>query len=448
VIGPSGVLRLAADEPQLATSVIMGCAAAGGSTLVCTVGWVLLRLVAVAAAACPIRPDTQVVYSKATGVGGASIVWVEDLLWWLRSHDPTFTYQGLVEQDVQSCELRSFRNLRLYINPGGNAYNQLSALGANGTRHIREFIERDAASMGRSAYAGFCAGAYMAATGYVWETMYEGPGYFNFKNDPPLGVFPHLVEGSLVDIGDDQYSDQFGHKYRVVNVSNGHQMLYFGGSSFGFNAVADVTDPASALHDPEVEVVLYYQDFYGSAAFDGGTFNLPAAWRRKNLFLTSIHSEADNCTRDDGRAGSADCTPAGTIPHQMILRNRAWLLTHLNRVAGTSWQAPQQAPPPNMSTAKPHTSWPSVQCAQGRGGSSYGESAQVIFCDDFDSDTGEVAHGLWQWQRNQSFYNTPQPWNTTYIDSWCAAIDIQCDRPYIFASRVPTAAAVRRQQHH
>jgi hypothetical protein len=44
-----------------------------------------------------------------------------------------------------------------------------------------------------------------------------------------------VVEGSLIDVGDDQYGDQFGTKYRLVNMSNGHKMLYFGGSSFGWN---------------------------------------------------------------------------------------------------------------------------------------------------------------------------------------------------------------------
>jgi hypothetical protein len=170
---------------------------------------------------------------------------------------------------VQACDLASLPNLRLYLNPGGNAYNQLSALGANGTANIKAFIERDQAKA-PSAFAGFCAGAYIAAYAYVWETMFEGPGYFNFKTDPPLGVFPHMVEGSLVDIGDDQFSDQAGHKYRMVNVSNGHQMLYFGGSSFGWNAVsaAFTEDPASPDYDPHTEVLLYYSDFYGSAALE------------------------------------------------------------------------------------------------------------------------------------------------------------------------------------
>jgi len=38
----------------------------------------LLALAGLAAAAAPcvIRPDTQIVYSKAQGVGGSSIIWV------------------------------------------------------------------------------------------------------------------------------------------------------------------------------------------------------------------------------------------------------------------------------------------------------------------------------------------------------------------------------------
>ena len=241
-----------------------------------------------AVAPCPVREDTVIVYSRATGVGGASIIWVEDLLWWLQQADAELKYQGLSETDVQACDLASFSKLRLYINPGGNAYNQLSALQANGTRNIKNFVTRDQAAH-PSAFVGFCAGAYMASFAYLWETMFEGLGYFNFKQDPPLDIFPHMVEGSLVDINDDQFSDQMGHKYRMVNVSNGHQMLYFGGSSFGWNAVPDFTDPASPDYDSATEVLLYFSDFYGSAALSGGTYNLPAAWKRENVLMTSIH---------------------------------------------------------------------------------------------------------------------------------------------------------------
>lgn len=153
----------------------------GLSSRECMVWMVVVALLVFAAVAqaapqCVIRPDTQIVYSKADGVGGASIVWVEDLLWWLKSHDPSVTYQGLEDADVQYCDLASMTNLRIYLNPGGNAYNQLSGLGANGTANIKAFIERDQTKV-PSVFAGFCAGAYLVSYAYVWETMYEGPGY-------------------------------------------------------------------------------------------------------------------------------------------------------------------------------------------------------------------------------------------------------------------------------
>ena len=41
----------------------------------------------------------------------------------------------------------------------------------------------------------------------------------------PLGLFPHTLEGSLTDICDQQFGDQFHIFYRAVNVSNGHKVL-------------------------------------------------------------------------------------------------------------------------------------------------------------------------------------------------------------------------------
>ena len=88
------------------------------------------------------------------------------------------------------------------------------------------------------------------------------------------------------------------------------------------------TPAPSRRYDPDLEVVLYYSDFYGFK-----TANLPAAWRYHNLFLTSVHPEADNCTSTQ----DSDCPPDGTIPHDNILQNRAWLASHINQVAQTNW---------------------------------------------------------------------------------------------------------------
>ena len=107
---------------------------------------------------CPIRSDTTVVYSIASGVGAASQVWVEDLLWWWASSDPSLKYQSLAASETQACALAKFPSLRVFVNPGGDAYNQLSALGATGRQNVLDFVAR-----GDTAYVGFCAG------GCVWS---------------------------------------------------------------------------------------------------------------------------------------------------------------------------------------------------------------------------------------------------------------------------------------
>ena len=165
---------------------------------------------------CPVTNSTKIVYSTATGVGGASKIWVADLLKWWASADPTLEYTALTAAETQSCDLASYPNLRVFMNPGGDAYSQLGSLGKAGTEQIKKFVGRD--QKNPSAYAGFCAGGYMAATSYLWETMYEGPGYFDFATNPPMGFFPHMVEGSIVDANDDQFGNQHGSKFRKVNM--------------------------------------------------------------------------------------------------------------------------------------------------------------------------------------------------------------------------------------
>lgn len=70
---------------------------------------------------------------------------------------------------------------------------------------MKAYLTRNQEKLGRSSYAGFCAGAYMAARDYIWESKYEGPDYFAFEEDPPFNIFEHTVEGSLYDITDEQF---------------------------------------------------------------------------------------------------------------------------------------------------------------------------------------------------------------------------------------------------
>jgi glutamine amidotransferase-like uncharacterized protein len=298
---------------------------------------------------------------------------------------------------------------QVYINPGGDAYSQLSSMGQAGRDHIISFVQRDQ-HLAPSAYVGFCAGGYIAAHDYLWETMYEGPGYYNFEQTPPLSLFPFSVEGSLVEINDDQFGDQSGSKFRLVNVSNGQQMLYYGGSSFGYSGTGDPSDSHSALYDPEVQVLVYYSDFYGFQ-----TSNLPAAWRYRNAVMTSVHPEADNCTCTQ----DSDCPPPGTIPTETILQNRAWLCHYINEAAQSSFRVPVVPVEPVFDTTPPHTHTPAAACYSTSAAGVPEGRGQLLFCDGFDSVDGAVPFGLApQFQRNQTDYNRAQPWNTSYLSSW------------------------------
>lgn len=164
---------------------------------------------------CPLTDDVRIVYSLVNGVGPASKIWVEDLLWWWQQADPSLRYTAVDAAALQHCDLASFPNLRVYINPGGDAYSQLGDMGAAGADNIKRFVYRD--QRWPSAYVGFCAGGYIAAHDYLWESVYEGVDYYDYQHNPPLSIFPHTVEGSIVDINDDQYADQFGSKFRTVN---------------------------------------------------------------------------------------------------------------------------------------------------------------------------------------------------------------------------------------
>jgi glutamine amidotransferase-like uncharacterized protein len=358
-----------------------------------------------ASASCSLKNDTNIAYSIVNGVGPASKIWVEDFLWWWKSYDSSINYAPLSAKDFQGCDFASFPNLRVYINPGGNAYDQLSAMGPVGTQNLINFVKRD--QKNPSSYVGFCAGGYVASTDFIWETLYEGKDYYNFAVNPPLGLFPHSVEGSIVDINDEQYGDQSGSMFRLVNVSNGHKMLYYGGSTWGWNGVSDPTDPKSDQYDPEVEVLVYYTDFYGYYSH-----NIPAAWRYQNLVLTSVHPEADNCTN----VVDSDCPPADTIPTDNILQNRAWLAEYVNQAAQTSYKIPPVPLAPVFDTSAPHTSTPQAQCYSDTTTAAVGK---VLFCDGFDWPTGFIPIGLSpQFQRNQTDYNFARPWNTSYVSEW------------------------------
>lgn len=127
------------------------------------------------------------------------------------------------------------------------------------------------------------------------------------------------------------------------------------------------------------------------------------------MLLTSVHPEADNCT-------TVDCPAAGTIPTENILQNRAWLATYMNSVAGTSFRIPQTTLTPSFDTTPPHSQYPLPGCY----GGGTPRTPPTLFCDDFNTPAGVVPSGLWNWQRENTLYNSPSPWNTTYTNFYGA----------------------------
>jgi hypothetical protein len=219
------------------------------------------------------------------------------LEWW-KSYNPKLAYAELSGDDLKkNCTLANYQKLKLYIQPGGNAYEQQLRLAAEGKANISNFIDRG------GAYLGICAGFYYAARAYYWQgARYAWPHL--------LGRFPE-VEGSITDIAD--YDKAPG--YRMTGVSGGLSMLYWGGPTLGLK------------HTPPNNtgiVLLHLTDLPSQ---------LPAAIQYNNMLLLSTHPEAYENT------GFSGLTPAQRV------QNYRWLASAINGVAGTQWLLPPSATP-------------------------------------------------------------------------------------------------------
>lgn len=175
-------------------------------------------------------------------------------------------------------------------------------------------------------------------------------------------------------------------------------MLYYGGSTTGYNGVPAYADPLSPQFDSNVKPLLYYTDFYGF-----NTFNLPAVWLYgSNILMTSVHPEADGST-------CADCPSTGTIPPAVSTRNWQWLCKYLNDITKSQFNCPTTSAPVFNTTA-PHRAYPKLPC--------YSSGSNILFCDDFSIAKGTVYPGLaMQWQRNMTTWNKAQPWNATFTST-------------------------------
>jgi glutamine amidotransferase-like uncharacterized protein len=264
-------------------------------TLVC----ILVALFAtqlVFSASCPINSSNNIVIYGQTGTGGVGTLsksWMTHFFDWWTAQDPSLSYRFLTSANVKTdCNLSNYPNLKLYVQPGGDAYNQQRTLSSAGKNNILGFINSG------KAYLGTCAGWYYASNDYYWQGS-----YYNWPN--LLMRFP-TVEGSITDIADYDVSPG----YAMTTLSNGQHMIYYGGPTRGWHDTPN-TYPGTAL-----------------MTFAAIPNNSIAAVKNGTMLFTSVHAEA---YENDGITG---------LSTAQRVENYKWLANAINDVAGTSFSVP------------------------------------------------------------------------------------------------------------
>lgn len=246
--------------------------------------------------ACPIGPNTDfAIYGQTLkgGVGSSSRSWMGHFFGWWKSQDSTVDYLFLTAAEAQACTniKTKYPNLKMWVQPGGNAYDQQTALGATGKANIGGYITAG------GKYFGVCAGAYYAARDYWWEGKY-------YAHPNLLGAYPVALEGAISSIAP-------WPGYAMTTLSNGRNTIYYGGPTIG-------------LQNTNLAALIGSTD----ASFAGIGGNLPAVITTNQLLLTSVHLEA---FENDGITG---------LSVQDRTENYKYLATLINRVAGTNFRVP------------------------------------------------------------------------------------------------------------
>lgn len=240
---------------------------------------------------CPITQDTDIVFygeNAFSAVGDLSESWITHFLNWWNAQDNDFQYLELSTDDVINCNFDDYPNLKVYIQPGGNAYQQQRYLGSEGKQNLINYINSG------KGYVGICAGYYYVAGDYYWEGSY-------YDHSDLLGIYPTL-EGSIQEIAD--YPD-----YSMTSLDNGFNAIYYGGPTIGYeqtsiNSVLGIIDSSFNYR------------------------NLPAVIKNNNMLLTSVHLEA---YENDGITG---------LTTEDRTENYKYLANLINEVSETTFNVP------------------------------------------------------------------------------------------------------------
>ena len=254
---------------------------------------------------CPITSNTNIVVYGDTGFGGVGSLsksWITHFLDWWKAQDLRVNYVFLDATDVKTdCNFANYPNVKLYIQPGGDAYYQQRSLGSVGKVKILDFID-----IQKGSYLGICAGFYYAAGDYYWQGR-----YYNWAD--LLERFPTL-EGSITDIAD--YDSSPG--YAMTPLSNGFNAIYYGGPTRGWK------DTENTLPSGASKV----------ASFSAIQGEVPAIVQYGKMLFTSVHLEA---FENDGITG---------LSTEQRAENYKLLGNLINQVSGLGFAVPGYAEPP------------------------------------------------------------------------------------------------------
>eukprot|EP00937_MAST-01D_sp_MAST-1D-sp2_P004788 g4788.t1 len=249
---------------------------------------------------CPITTNTSVALFTGNGAMADCIGWETHFWqWWATANPGELNIANVGSDAVQrSCELSKYPGLKFWVQPGGNAYDQQTSLGAAGKQNVLSFVGGGAGTL-----VATCAGWYVSASDYFWEGQ-----HYSWPNT--LGLYP-TVEGSISDIID--FNTPPG--YKMTGVSNGEQieqMIYFGGPTQGWHNTRKGAVQGKTL--------LTFTDIAG---------DLPAAVQDGNKIFFSIHAEAYEGESITG------------LSTAQRLRNYKWRAQQINAAAGTNYKIPE-----------------------------------------------------------------------------------------------------------
>jgi len=121
-----------------------------------------------ASALCPIQNSTTVAVFKGTGAASDCVSWETHFWdWWGAANPGKLETVFLLNAQLQrECQLANYPNLRMYVQPGGNAYDQQhTGIKSTGKANILSFINKGKGH----TYIGTCAGWFVTTKDYWWQ---------------------------------------------------------------------------------------------------------------------------------------------------------------------------------------------------------------------------------------------------------------------------------------